>query len=203
MATNPIYSPPSAGTVASYLATQPVVPQSDHNQVTAVYTATNSAPTQGGVPVTVPLALPVAVTDVVNSVLSDDTIDAADDSPALTILPAPPTTRRVVRLQIQNIWMPVVTNSALRVFLNRPDAHDGLSEDDPHHVAKVTFFCCGPMSGVNPCFVFDITRTMKRLKLKKLIKNGWNVQVLAVPITPGASVPTVVPGTVTITVAQI
>ncbi|HEY0790965.1 MAG TPA: hypothetical protein VGD78_07860 [Chthoniobacterales bacterium] len=203
MAINSVYLPPPAATVASYLAAQPPRPASDHNIVSHVYTTTNSAPTQGGVPVTIPLALPVVTADAVNSVLSNSDIDISDDSSVLDIVPGGVTPRSVIRLQIQNITMPIVTNSALRIFFNRPDAHDGLLETDLHHVAKVTFFCCGPMSGVNPCFVFDVTKTMKRLKVKKLIKEGWNLQVLAVPITEGAVVPTVIPGTITMTVANL
>jgi len=203
MATNSVYLPPPASTVAAYLAAQPARPASDHNVISHVYSTTNAAPTQGGLPVTIPLAMPAVTVDAVDSVLSDNDIDVSDDASVLDAVPSISTPRKVVRLQIQNITMPIVTNTALRIFLNRPDAHNGLLETDPHHVAKVTFFCCGPMSGVNPCFVFDVTKAMKRLKLKKLIKSGWNVQVLSVPITDGAVVPTVIPGTVTVTVASL
>ena len=200
---NPVYSPPPASTVLAALAAGPVGTPSDHNNVRAVYTTTNASPTQGGLPVTVPLGLPADVVNSVESVMADPAVEDSDDA---TLNPfAVATPRQVVRLQVQDISMPIVANSALRIFLNRPDANPNVPDADAHHVANVAYFCCGGRAGIHPCFVFDLSRAMKRLRNRGLVKKGtaWTVQVLTVPLIPGTSAPTVVPGTFTLTVTSL
>jgi hypothetical protein len=191
---NPVYSPPPPST-----GPQGGTP-SDHGNINASYTATNAMPTQGGLPVSVPLALPVDVYNAVESVLADPAIDASDDDALNPFAVATP--HKIVRLELQNITMPVVANSALRIFLNHANPSKDTPDHDPHHVANVAYFCCGHMGAVQPCFVVDVSRTMKRLRARGQAKKGdaWSVQVLAVPLLAGTSAPTVVPGTFTLTV---
>jgi hypothetical protein len=93
------------------------------------------------VPVTVPLARPSDVSNAVDSALADPAIGSLDDVSLNLFAVATP--QWVVRLDLRNITMPVVANSALRIFVDHANPNSATPDDDPRHVANIAYFCCG------------------------------------------------------------
>ena len=95
-----------------------------------------------------------------------------------------------VIISIKNLTHPVKSDVYVRVFVNKPDANQQTSTDDPHYAGSFFFFSHeggGHSHDENqkkPDYLVDITETLKRLKSRESATgfNNITINLVAVPV---------------------
>jgi tyrosinase len=112
------------------------------------------------------------------------TVDAADFTESIR-----DANKERVIISIKNLTHPPKSDVYVRVFVNKPDANQQTSTDDPHYAGSFFFFTHGGGHGHDenqkkPDYLVDITSTLKRLKSNE-VSGGFNnitINLVAVPV---------------------
>lgn len=94
-----------------------------------------------------------------------------------------------VLVAIKSLAQPAKSDVFVRVFVNKPDANQQTSTDDPHYAGSFYFFTHGAGHGQEdhgkkPDFLVDITETLKRLQQASMSAGLSNITInlVAVPV---------------------
>lgn len=91
--------------------------------------------------------------------------------------------------------VPQTSDFFVRVFVNKPDATPQTGVDDIHYAGSFSFFGTGPQTGgthehQKPLFLVDITKTLRSLRERGLLKEDEDISLgfVAVPVEPNRAV---------------